>query len=82
VPGFAVGFEAHFSGFAVGIEAEHRLWSADFDRDDVPDVDRDDPSTSLRTGVGGDEVDVALGTDGAAFAHGVGGAGFAFAARK
>ena len=44
------------------------MGSADFDGDDVPDVERDD--------VGGDEIDVALGIDGAAFADGVGGAGF------
>ena len=41
---------------------------ADFYGDDVPDVEGDD--------VGGDEVDVAFGVDGAAFADGVGGAGF------
>jgi hypothetical protein len=38
VPGFAVGFEAHFAGFAVGIEAEHGFGRADFYGDDVPDV--------------------------------------------
>ena len=68
VPGFAVFFQAHFFGFAVGVEAEHGLGSADFYGDDVPDVEGDD--------VGGDEVDVALGVDGAVFADGVGGAGF------
>ena len=68
VPGFAVFFEAHLSGLAVRVEAEHGLRSADFYRDDVPDVEGDY--------VGGDEVDVALGVDGAAFAYGVGGAGF------
>jgi|SRR5579862_105636 len=68
VPGFAVDFESHLFGLAVGIEAEHGLGSADFYRDDVPDVERDD--------VGGDEVDVALGIDGAALAHGISGAGF------
>lgn len=68
VPGFAVFFQAHLFGFAVGVEAEHGLRSADFDGDDVPDVEADD--------VGGDEVDVALGVDGAVFADGVGGAGF------
>ena len=68
MPGFAVGFEAHFFGLAVGIETEHGLGSADFYGDDVPDVEGDD--------VGGDEVDVGFGVDGAAFADGVGGAGF------
>jgi hypothetical protein len=68
VPGFAVFFQAHAFGLAVGVETEHGLRSADFDGDDVPDVEGDD--------VGGDEVDVALGVDGAAFADGVGGAGF------
>src|ERR1700691_6104445 len=68
VPGFAVGFEAHFFGFAVGVEAEHGRRGADFDGDDVPDVERHY--------VGGDEVDVAFGVDGAAFADGVSGAGF------
>lgn len=68
MPGFAVGFEAHFSGFAVGVEAEHWLRGADFYRDYVPDVEGDY--------VGGYEVDVAFGVDGAAFAYGVGGAGF------
>src|SRR5258708_1951976 len=68
LPGFFVFLQAHFPGLAVGIEAEHGLRSADFDRDDVPDVERDD--------VGGDEIDIAFGVDGAAFADGVGGAGF------
>jgi hypothetical protein len=68
VPGFAVFFEAHLFGFAVGVEAEHGLGGADFYRDYVPDIERDY--------VGGYEVDVALGVDGAAFAYGVGGAGF------
>jgi len=68
VPGFAVFFQAHLSRFAVGVEAEHGLRGADFYWDYVPDVERDY--------VGGYEVDVALGVDGAAFAYGVGGAGF------
>ena len=68
MPGFAVDFQAHFLGLAVGVEAEHGLGRADFYGDDVPDVEGDD--------VGGDEVDVAFGVDGAAFADGVGGAGF------
>jgi hypothetical protein len=68
VPGFAVFFEAHFFGLAVRVEAEHGLGSADFDGDDVPDVERDNMC--------GDEIDVAFGVDGAAFADGVGGAGF------
>jgi len=68
VPGFAVFFQAHAFGLAVGIEAEHGLGSTDFDGDDVPDVERDY--------VGGDEIDVALGVDGAAFASGVGGSSF------
>ena len=68
VPGFAVFFEAHQLGLAVGIEAEHGGGRADFYGDDVPDVEFD----YMR----GDEVDVALGVDGAAFAGGVGGAGF------
>jgi hypothetical protein len=38
VPGFAVFFQAHAFGLAVGIEAEHGLGRADFDGDDVPDV--------------------------------------------
>ena len=42
VPGFAIFFQAHDSRVAVGIEAEHGLGSADFDGDDVPDVERDD----------------------------------------
>ncbi len=88
MPGFAVFFQAHFFGLAVRVEAEHGLGSADFDGDDVPDVERDDPSTSqalgyakrlLRSGqaMGGDEIDVTFGVDGAAFADGVGGAGLA-----
>ena len=68
MPGFAVGFEAHLFGFAMGIEAEHGVWSADFDGDDVPNVEGDD--------MGGDEVDVLFGVDGASLAGGVGGAGF------
>ena len=68
MPGFAVGFEAHFLGLAVGIEAEHGGGGADFYGDDVPDVEGDD--------VGGDEVDVFFGVDGAGFAGGVSGAGF------
>ena len=53
----------------MGVEAEHGLGGADFHRDYVPDVERDY--------VGGYEVDVALGVDGAAVAaYGVGGAGF------
>jgi hypothetical protein len=68
VPGFAVGFEAHLFGLAVGVEAEHGLGGADFYWEDVPNVEFDH--------VGGYEVDVALGVDGAAFAGGVGGAGF------
>jgi hypothetical protein len=67
-PGFAVGFEAHLFGLAVGIETEHGLGSADFDGHDVPDVERDD--------VADEEVDVAAGVDGAALADGIGGAGF------
>lgn len=68
MPGFAVFFQAHLSGFAVGVEAEHGLGGADFYGDYVPDVERDY--------VGGYEVAVALGIDGAAFALGVGRAGF------
>src|ERR1700693_222281 len=68
MPGFAVFFQAHLSGFAMGVEAEHGLRGADFYGDYVPDIQRDY--------VGGYEVDVALGVDGAAFAYGVGGAGF------
>ena len=68
VPGFAVFLEAHAVGLAVGVEAEHRLRGADFYRDYVPDVQGDY--------VGGYEVDVAFGVDGAAFADGVSGAGF------
>ena len=48
MPGFAVFFQAHLFGLAVRVEAEHGLGSADFDGDDVPDVERDD--------VGGDEM--------------------------
>jgi hypothetical protein len=44
------------------------LGRADFDGDDVPDV--------KRNYMGGDEVDVFLGIDGASFTDGVGGAGF------
>jgi hypothetical protein len=68
VPGFTVDFETHDFGFAVRIEAEHGLRRADFDREDIPDVEFDE--------VGGEEVDVAFGVDGAAFADGVSGAGF------
>ena len=68
MPGFAVGFEAHLSGLAVGIEAEHGCGRADFYGDDVPDVEFDYVSS--------DEVDVALGVDGSTAAGGVGGAGF------
>lgn len=69
MPGFAVFFEAHLFGFTVRVEAEHGLRRADFYRDYVPDIERDY--------VGGYEVDVALGVDGAAVAaDGVGGAGF------
>ena len=69
MPGFAVFFQAHLFGFAVGVEAEHGLRGADFYRDDVPDVERDY--------MGCDEVAVALGVDGAAVAsYGVCGAGF------
>jgi len=52
----------------VGIEAEHGCGRADFYGDDVSDVEFDY--------VRGDEVDVAFGVDSAAFAGGVGGAGF------
>ena len=68
MPGFAVFFEAHLFGFAVGVEAEHGLGGADFYGDYVPDVQRDY--------VGGYEVDVAFGVDGAAVAYGVRRAGF------
>lgn len=68
VPGFAVFFQAHAFGFAVGIEAEHGGWHAGFDGKNVPDVERDY--------VGDQEVDVAGAVDGASFADGVGGAGF------
>jgi hypothetical protein len=68
VPGFAVLFEAHQLGCAVGIEAEHGLRSADFYRDYVPDVQRDY--------VGGYEVDVTFVVGDVAAADGVGGAGF------
>lgn len=68
MPGFAVGFQAHLFGFAVGIEAEHGGGGADFYGDDVPDIEGDD--------VGGDEVDIFFRIDGAAFADGVSGAGF------
>src|SRR5258708_9079011 len=67
-PGFFVFLQAHLSRLAVGVEAEHGLGGADFYRDDVPEVEGDY--------VGGDEVDVALGVDGASVADGVGGAGF------
>lgn len=53
MPGFAVLLQAHLFGFVVGVKAEHGGWGADFYRDDVPDVEQDDPSTSLRTSVGG-----------------------------
>ena len=53
MPGFAVFFQAHAFGLAVGVEAEHGLGRADFYGDDVPDVEGDD--------VGGDEVAVLLG---------------------
>ena len=69
VPGFTVGFEAiGGSGLAVRIEAEHGRGRADFDGDDVPDVEGHN--------MGGEEVDVVAGVDGASFADGVGGAGF------
>ena len=68
MPGFAIFFQAHFFGLAVGIKTQHGLGRADFYRHYVPDVERDD--------VGGDEIDVAFGVDGAALADGIGGAGF------
>jgi len=68
VPGFAVLFQAHFFGLAVGVETQHRLRGADFYGEDVPDIQRDY--------VGYQEVDVAAAVDGASFADGVGGAGF------
>ena len=68
MPGFAVEFEAHAARVAVGVEAEHGRRGADFYRDDVPDVERDD--------VGGDEVGVAFGVGDVAAADGIGGAGF------
>jgi len=67
VPGFAVGFEAHGAGAAVGVEAEHGGGAAGVHGEDVEDVEGDD--------VGDEEVDVVGGVDGAAFADGVGGAG-------
>ena len=65
MPGFAVDFEAHLFGLAVGVHAEHGGGSADFDGDDVPDVEGDD--------VGGDEVDVAFGVGDVAVSGFVGG---------
>src|SRR5262249_54037885 len=50
------------------IEAQHGLRRADFDRNDVPEIEWND--------VGGNEVDVIFGVDGASFAGGVSGAGF------
>jgi hypothetical protein len=67
-PGFAVFFQAHLFGFAVGIEAEHGRGHAGLDGENVPDVERDD--------VGDEEINVARGIDGASFADSVGGAGF------
>lgn len=61
MPGFAVLLQAHLFGLAVRVEAEHGGWGADFDWDDVPDVERDD--------MGGDEVDVLFGVDGALVAY-------------
>jgi hypothetical protein len=55
-------------GFAVGIETEHGRGHAGADGNNVPDVERNDVSY--------EEVDVARGIDGAAFADGVGGASF------
>src|SRR5712692_4343043 len=52
----------------MGIEAEHGGGHAGADGEDVPEVERDD--------VGDQEVYVLGGIDGAAFADGVGGAGF------
>jgi len=52
----------------VGVEAEHGGRHAGADGEDVPEVERDD--------VGYEEIDVAGGIDGAAFADGVGGASF------
>ena len=52
----------------MGVHAEHGGGGADFDGDDVPDVERD----YMR----GEEVDVGASVDGAGFADGVGGAGF------
>jgi len=68
VPGFAVGFEAHDSRLPVRIEAQHRSRFTDFDGDDVPEIERDY--------VGGDEVYVFLGVDGASFAGSISRAGF------
>ena len=67
MPGFAIFFQAHRSGCAVGVEAEHGLGGADFYRNDVPDVQRDY--------VGGYEVDVAFGVGDVASGEFVGGAG-------
>ncbi len=68
MPGFAVGFETHLFGFAVRIKTKHGRGSADFNGNDIPEIERDN--------VGDEEVDVAAGVDGASFAGGVGGASF------
>jgi hypothetical protein len=47
--------------FAVGAEEDFRLVGDGLDGDDVPGVGGDYPSTSLRTGYGGDEVDLGGG---------------------
>jgi hypothetical protein len=56
VPGFLVF--GVFAVFAVGGEDDVELVVGGFEGEDVPSVGGDDPSTSLRTGSGGDEVDL------------------------
>jgi hypothetical protein len=55
-------------GGAVRIKTQHGGGLAGADGEDVPEVEGDD--------VGDEEIDVLGGIDGAAFADGVGGAGF------
>jgi hypothetical protein len=75
-PGVFVFFQEAFAGDdaavaaagSVGVEAEAFAEAGGFDGDDVPEVERGDPSTSLRTGSGGDEVGFFGSVDGEAVA--------------
>ena len=74
VPGFAVFFEAHLLGVAMGVEAQHGSGHADANGENVPDIKRHD--------VGCEEIDIGGGVDGTAFADGVRGPSFVGAGAK